>query len=326
MVGMIPQGPGAQAPVLTVTLNPALDVSTSADSVVPELKIRCDAPAIDPGGGGINVSRAIARIGGRSTALVALGGGTGARLCDLLRETGLPMLRLDAPGETRQSLSVTDRATGAQYRFVLPGPDWQPWDVRGALDAIAGAAPVGGIVVLSGSNPPGVPSDFATLLAARLSGSGARLFVDTSGSALAAVATGTARAVAVLRMDDAEAEGLAGRQLPTRADTADFAAALVAAGAAESVLIARGSDGNIVAGPDGRWHAAAHEVPILSKVGAGDSFVAGYTLGLARGLAVTEALALAAAAASATCMTPATELCYPEDVARLYDPRTVTPI
>ena len=125
--------PQPQAPVLTVTLNPALDLSTSTDEVVPELKLRCEAPDIDPGGGGINVSRAIANMGGRSRALVALGGATGTRLCDLLHQTGLPVLRLNAPGETRQSLSVIDRSDGAQFRFVLPGPEWRPSDVRGAL-------------------------------------------------------------------------------------------------------------------------------------------------------------------------------------------------
>lgn len=323
---MIPAGNGAQAPILTVTLNPALDLSTSAAEVVPELKLRCDAPVIDPGGGGINVSRAVARMAGRSTALVALGGGTGARLCDLLRETGLPVMRLDAPGETRQSLSVIDRGTGAQYRFVLPGPEWRAPEVRVALDAVAAAAPRGGIVVLSGSNPPGVPAEFAAMLAQRVHGQDVRLFVDTSGAALAAVAAGRSSPVAVLRMDDAEAESLAGHRLVTRADTADFASHLARSGAAESVLVARGADGNIVASPQGRWHAEAHKVPIISKVGAGDSFVAGYTLGLARGLSVPDALALGAAAASATCMTPATELCRPDDIARLYAQRIVTPI
>ena len=315
-----------QAPILTVTLNPALDVATSAAEVVPELKLRCDAPVIDPGGGGINVSRAIARMGGRSTALVALGGGTGLRMGELLAEAGLPVLRLEAPGETRQSLTVTDRGTGAQFRFVLPGPEWRDSDMRVALGAIAAAAPADGIVVLSGSNPPGVPPRFAAALAARLVAAGSRLIVDTSGAALAEVAAGRDAPVEILRMDDAEAEGLAGRPLPERRDTADFATSLVASGAARRVIIARGADGNIVAGPDGRWHAEAHKVPIVSKVGAGDSFVAGYTLGIARGLAVPDALGLGAAAASATCMTPATELCHPEDIARLYETRVVTPI
>lgn len=325
-LGSIPLGSGAQMPVLTVTLNPALDVATSAAAVVPELKLRCEAPVTDPGGGGINVSRAIARMGGQSTALVALGGPAGASLARLLDEAGLPMLRLDAPGDTRQSLSVIDRGTGAQFRFVLPGPEWAAADVGAALDAVGAAAAHGGIVVLSGSNPPGVPDSFAAMLAGRLAGCTARLFVDTSGAALAAIAAGAGAGapVEVLRMDDAEAESLAGRPLPARADTADFASALVAAGAARSVIVARGADGNIIAGPEGRWHAAAPPVRVVSKVGAGDSFLAGYTLGVARGLAAPDALALGAAAAAATCMTPATELCRPDDIARLYDQRAVS--
>ena len=322
---MIP-GPLPQAPILTVTLNPALDLSTSTDAVVPELKLRCEAPDIDPGGGGINVSRAVAILGGRSIALVALGGATGARLCDLLHETGLPVLRLQAPGETRQSLAVIDRGTGAQFRFVLPGPQWRPSEVHEALNAVLGAAPADGIVVVSGSNPPGVPPEFASLLAQRLAGRETRLFVDTSGAALASVAAARGAPLAVLRMDDAEAEGLAGRPLPMRQDTADFASTLVRMGAARAVIVARGADGNIVACPAGRWHAEAPPVPVISKVGAGDSFVAGYALGAARDMAVPDALALGAAAAAAAVMTPATDLCRPEDVARLYEQRVVTAI
>lgn len=314
-----------QAPILTVTLNPALDLSTSAEQVVPDLKLRCEAPAVDPGGGGINVSRAISRIGGRSTALVALGGGTGTQLGRLLNEAGLPVLRINAPGDTRQSLSVTDRATEKQFRFVLPGPEWAAADVADALDAVAAAAVPGSIVVLSGSNPPGVPDDFVLRLCARLRGRPVRLLMDSSGAALALAAQGKVR-LAVLRMDDAEAEGLAGRKLPERRDTADFASALVAAGAAQTVVIARGADGNIAAGQDGRWHVEAHRVPIVSKIGAGDSFVAGYALAVARGRGIAEALGLGAACASATCMMPGTGLCRPDDVMRLYQERVVTPI
>lgn len=306
----------AQAPVLTVTLNPALDISTGADAVVPDVKLRCDAPATDPGGGGINVSRAIAAMGGRSTALVALGGATGQRIADLLGEAGLATLRIEAPGETRASLAVTDRAGGGQYRFVLPGPQWPPRRVVEALHQI-GSAAGDGWVVLSGSNPPGVPASFAAMLAARLAARGeAELLVDTSGAALAEVA-GAGLGLAVLRMDGEEAEGLAGRALPDRADSAGFAASLVAAGAARAVIVARGAEGSVLATAEGVWHAKAADVPVVSKVGAGDSFVAGFTLAVARGQPLPEALGVGAAAASAAVMTPATELCRGEDVERL---------
>ena len=312
-----------QAPILTVTLNPALDVSTGAARVEPDIKLRCDAPVVDPGGGGINVSRAIKIVGGQSTAFVALGGTTGRRIAELLEAGGLDWREMRAPGETRQSLAVMDRDSGLQYRFVMPGPEWQSGDVGKSIGHILQAAQPGGLVVLSGSNPPGVPDDYAALLAARLETRNAGLIVDTSGAALRAVASGGHR-FALLRMDREEAEGLAGHPLPERADTARFAAALVANGAAQSVIVARGGDGNIIAAPEGAWHAEAAKVTVVSKVGAGDSFVAGFTLGLARGLAIPDALGMGAAMASATCMTPATELCRADDVERLFAARVVT--
>ena len=312
-----------QAPVLTVTLNPALDLSTAADAVTPNLKLRCEKPAVDPGGGGINVSRAIQIMGGESRALVALGGATGTRIGDLLKSDGLRVLRLTAPGETRQSLAVTDRCTGGQYRFVLPGPEWHKTHVAAAIDAVAEAARDGGWVVLSGSNPPGVPAGFAQMLAVRLKDSPAQLLVDTSGEALQTIA-GSSTPVDVLRMDSHEAEGLAGRALPQRADSAAFAERLVADGVARWVIVARGADGSVLASAKGAWHAEAANVPVVSAVGAGDSFVAGFVLAMARGDALQHALALGAAAASAACMTPATDLCRAEDVARLYQDRVVT--
>lgn len=311
-----------QAPILTVTLNPALDYSTSAETVVPELKLRCEAPEIDPGGGGINVSRAIRIMEGDSTALVALAGGTGQQMEDLLVEQGLSLYVMHGPGVTRQSLAVIDRSDGRQFRFVMPGPVWNDADVQTALDDIALTAQPGGWVVLSGSNPPGVPDDFGLRLSARLAGKDVRLLVDTSGPALHAMAAGAA-GLEILRMDGEEAEDLAGHSLPERADSAAHAAQLVARGVARAVIVARGREGNLIATQDGVWHAEAAKVPIISKVGAGDSFVAGFTLASARGEPVENALGLAAAAASAAVMTPATDLCRPEDVRRLYDARVV---
>lgn len=317
------QAGSAQAPILTVTLNPALDLSTAADEIRPDQKLRCDKPLVDPGGGGINVSRAIKIMGGSSTALVALGGATGTRIADMLKSDGLSVQRLTAPGETRQSLAVTDRLTGGQYRFVLPGPEWHKAHVSDMTAAISEAARAGGWVIVSGSNPPGVPAGFEQMLTVRLKNSGAKLLVDTSGEALRVLA-GSSTPVDVLRMDSHEAEELSGRPLPLRADSAAFAAGLVRDGAAKSVIVARGADGSVIAGEDGAWHAEAARVSVVSAVGAGDSFVAGFVLAMARDWPVADALALGAAAASAAVMTPATDLCHAHDVDRFYQHRVVT--
>ncbi|MGD9917004.1 MAG: 1-phosphofructokinase family hexose kinase [Paenirhodobacter sp.] len=304
-------------PILTVTLNPTVDLSIHADQVAAERKLRCSRPDTDPGGGGLNVSRAISALGGHSTAFVALGGPTGDKVMHLLAEAGIGLSPFPAPGETRQSLTVTDQRTGEQYRFVMPGPEWTPRDVTKVLDRIGKAAPENGIVVLSGSQPPGVPDDFPARLATRIARTRARFFLDTSGKALHRLLEAGAKPVDVLRMDDLEAEELAGRALPERRDSADFAQSLVTRGIARAVIVARGADGNVLATDSERWVAQAVPDAVISKVGAGDSFVAAFALARARGLSRPEALKWGSSAAAAAVMTPATDLCTLKDVRRL---------
>ena len=303
--------------ILTVTLNPTVDYSTSAEAVKPEMKLRCTRPDTDPGGGGINVSRAITILGGHSTAFVAVGGPVGDKLVRLLAEAGIGLAPFPAPGETRQSFSVHDRSTGQQYRFVMPGPDWPVGAVNAALARIGRAAPRGGIVVLSGSQPPGVPDDFPARLASRIARAGSRLILDTSGAALHHLLHSSVAPAHVLRMDSDEAEGLAGTPLTTRAASADFAQSLVAHGLAQMVIVARGDDGSVLASAQERWHAAAAEVAVVSKVGAGDSFVGGFAFALSRGDAPERALQIGVAAASSAVTTKATQLCRAADVRRL---------
>lgn len=303
-------------PIVTVTLNPALDVSTTTETVRPGRKLRCEAPRTDPGGGGINVSRVLKRLGGESLALVAIAGATGERLKNALEAEGIAARYLRAPGETRESLSVIGRDTGEQYRFVMPGARWTEAEGERALDAIATACPPGAYVVLSGSLPPGLSPDLPARLGHRLKARGARIILDTSGETLTA-ARRPAHPVHVLRMDEVEAEALAGRALPQRADTAGFALHLVEEGAADIVIIARGPDGSVLATQNERFFCRAAKVPVVSKTGAGDSFLAAFTLAIAREADLGEALSAAVAAASAAVMTEATELCSAVDALRL---------
>lgn len=304
------------AAILTVTLNPALDLSTATDRVVAGPKLRCEAPVIEPGGGGVNVARAIRALGGAARAFVALGGRTGEMLRALAEDGGLEVEPFAVPGETRQSLAVTERASGGQFRFVLPGPAWDAGLAARARGAIAAAAGQGALVVLSGSQPPGVPEDFPVALAAGLAGRAAQLLVDTSGAPLRRLAAGGA-GLAALRIDEAEAEEIAGRPLATRAESLELAAALVARGTARIVVLARGEEGSVLAAEGLRLACVPPRVPVASKVGAGDSFTAAFALALAQGLPAERALAHGTAAAAAAVMTPATGLCRREDFERL---------
>ena len=304
-----------QTPIVTLTLNPALDMSTEVGSLIPDVKLRCSEPMLDPGGGGLNVSRAVAALGGESLALVALGGLTGDRLAGLIRTEGVPFLALTAPGETRQSLTVTARDTGAQFRFMLPGPIWAEVDQERVFILLRASARPGAFGVISGSQPPGVPMDFPARLARAMPG--LTVVIDTSGPALVEAVAHPIPDLEVLRMDGDEAQILAGRTLETRKDTADFAQTLRERGVAKTVIIARGADGSVLVDGSQRLFARAAKVPVKSTVGAGDSFVGGYVLSRARGRGPAEALALATAAACAAVMTDATQLCRLEDVERL---------
>lgn len=310
--------------ILTITLNPTVDYCTTAPEIVPGPKLRCTDPQIDPGGGGINVARTVRNLGGHATALVAIGGATGAHLLQLLALEGVPTVAFQGPGETRQSMSVIDQSNGDQYRFVMPGPVWREDDVPRALNSVDQAADEDTFVVLSGSQPPGVAKDFPSILAAHVQGRDAKLVVDTSGPALFHLAEEPHEAIHVLRMDGAEGEALAGRPLATREETAAFAESLVRSGVARIVIIARGEDGSVLASDEGNWHSVGAKVPVVSKVGAGDSFVGAFTLGLAEGKPIEDCLRWGVAAASAAVMTEATRLCDRATTERLLSECGVT--
>lgn len=318
--------------IVTVTLNPALDLSTSVPEVAPGRKLRCAAPNEDPGGGGVNVSRAIRFLGGESLAMAALAGPTGARLLAHLQREGLAVVPLPAPGETRRSLSVISDADGAQYRFLLPGPDWDEAAVELGVSAARAAFMAGDLAVVSGSLPPGAPADLAWALGAAAVEKGAFALLDTSGPGLIAATAeredglGLPGLGMILRMDREEAESVAGAPIPDLKALADFAADLRARLGYEAVVAASGAEGSVMAWSEGRLHARPPKVEVVSKVGAGDSFVGAFAMTATRGETLAEALAVGVAAAAAAVTTPDTRLCTAQDVARLRPAVVMEPI
>src|SRR5690606_13933531 len=151
---------GAMERILTLTMNPTIDQNTRLHQEVPERKLRCAAPIRQPGGGGINVSRAIRRLGGTSKTLYLAGGLTGDILEQLLDEEDLDLKRLPIEGWTRENLIIYEESSGQQFRFGMPGPEVRQEEWEGALEALRRAYPAPAYLVASGSLPPGVPSDF----------------------------------------------------------------------------------------------------------------------------------------------------------------------
>lgn len=299
-------------PILTITLNPALDIAASVDEIVIGPKLRCDGGPITPGGGGVNVTRAIKILGGQSTAFVATAGVLGDLLVKQLRRRGIDPVRYETDGHTRQSLSVFEEKSGKQLRLVLPGPIWTQPQIDGLLSAILANTPKGGIVVASGSLPPAIPDDFYIRLNTALAQKNARMVLDTSEAALKISVTNKVHPYAVLRMDRLEAEDLAGHTFPTPTEMVDFAQSLVLSGVADVIVMARGADGSVFASANERVHICPPKSPMLSAVGAGDSLVGGLTLALAQGNSLEKAGLLATAAASSAVQTGAADLCIRE--------------
>lgn len=320
--------------ILTLTLNPALDVSTAIDRVEPVHKMRCGEPSQHPGGGGINVARVLHRLGAAVMAIYPAGGPTGAVLTKLLQAEGVPAQVVPITGETRESFSVHEASSGQDWRFVLPGPALSDAELKACCDALlaavddtaqapGGPAPHDTWVVASGGLPPGVSDACWADLARQVRARGARFVIDTNGPALAqALAAG----VDVFKPSLRELRQLTGQPLPDEASQVAAARSLIDAGRAGTVALSLGEQGAILVTAEGAWRAGALKVSVASTIGAGDSFVAGLVSGLAQGQPPQQAFAQALATSAAALLSHGTALAEPADVARLLPQVTVVAI
>jgi 6-phosphofructokinase 2 len=301
-------------PIVTLTLNPAIDASCQADEVHPIHKIRTSHERYDPGGGGINVARVIRELGGNVLAVYCVGGLTGEAFDRMVDAAGLVRRVIRIAGLTRVSHTVFERKSGQEYRFVPEGP---PLGVDEWQAALAALDPLDAdYLVASGSLPQGVPADFYARVAKAMRAKGVRLVLDTSGEALrAALAAG----VYLVKPSRGELERLLGRPLREPGALEEAGRSLVDDGAAEIVAVSLGADGALLVTRDECVRLRSPPVKPQSAVGAGDSFVAGVTLGLAEGRPPKEAFALAVATGAATVLTMGTELCRRADVVRLLE-------
>lgn len=301
--------------IVTLTMNPALDVSTSVEKVVNTHKLRCSDARFDPGGGGVNVARVIQRLGGRATALYAVGGPLGDLYQGLLEKELDDAQPIRIEGNTRESFHVTETSTGDEYRFVLEGPKWQEREWRAALDRLEEALVDGGYLVVSGSLPDGVPDDFIARAAHVAKAAGARCVVDASGASLEAA---LAEGVFLVKPNKRELRDLTGAKLDSPEEQEEVLRRILGEGGAEIVALSLGADGAWFANAGEVFHVAAPEVEARSAVGAGDSFVAALTLRLTDGVSLQDAARYAVAAGAAALLTEGTEMCRDEDVERLY--------
>ncbi|MDO8280366.1 MAG: 1-phosphofructokinase family hexose kinase [Burkholderiaceae bacterium] len=305
--------------ILTLTMNPALDVSTQIDHVEPTHKMRCAPAQQHPGGGGINVARVVHRLGGSVLAVFPSGGHCGQRLQELVAKEEVPYRPFPIAQETRESFSVHENSSGREFRFVLPGPTLSATETTQCMDALYSLGAPGATWVASGSLPLGVGEDFYANLAREARVRGRLLILDTSGPPLrAALKEGVYMVKPSLR----EMRELTGHALETEAQQLQSARQLVTAGLARIVALSLGEAGAIVVTRDHALRARSLPVPAKSTIGAGDSFVGGFVWALDRAIASAElsapslqkALRYGIAASAAALRSYGTALCVAADV------------
>ncbi|MBJ6127464.1 1-phosphofructokinase family hexose kinase [Microvirga splendida] len=301
-------------PIVTLTLNPSIDGSSEAEAVRPTHKVRTSNERYEPGGGGINVTRVVRELGGPSLALYLAGGATGTVLEELLAGRDIAGRRIAIKDHTRVSHTVFERSTGLEYRFVPEGPEVGPAEWQEALAVLGNVD--GEYLVASGSIPKGVPSDFYVRVAAIAREKEMKLILDTSGQALREVIA--AGGVHLAKPSLGEFEQCVGRSLREPGALEDAAMELVRSGRVELLAVTMGHEGALLAQAGGSMRLPALEVEVRSAVGAGDSFVAGMTFALARGVPPEDAFRWGIAAGTAAVLTPGTGLCRREDVERLF--------
>ena len=307
--------------IVTLCMNPALDITTSTEVVRPTDKLRCAAARYDPGGGGINVAHVAQVLGAAATAVFPAGGPAGELVDKLLVAEGLTTHRITIGGSTRESFTIDELSTERQYRFVLPGPQLTLSEQTDCLLQLRRAAASAAIVVASGTLPPGVPEDFYQQVANVCADLGAMFILDSSGGGLTHVNSG----VFLIKPSLRELREAVGRALTTDFEQLEAAREIIERGAARYVLVSRGAEGALLASRDGGQLFAPVPVPPGSGVGAGDAMVAGVAVGLTRGWPLTKAVRFGIAAGAAMLLTPGTAPCTREDTERLFE-QTEVPV
>lgn len=300
--------------IITITFSPCIDKTTSVPDFIPEKKLRCSAPVLEAGGGGINVSRAISKLGGTSIAIYPSGGCTGALFDRLLAKDHVACKIVRAESETRENFIVVEESTGEQYRFGIPGTLLLEHEWQECIAKIEEEKEID-FIVASGSLPPGVPHDVYARIAAIARNKRAKFIVDTSGEALShAIDEG----VFLVKPNLNELGALTGKPVAGSAQIIEAAQQVIAERNCEAIVVSMGGAGAIFVAKNFAGKIPVPKVELKSTVGAGDSMVAGIMVSLSQGNSLLEAVQYGLACGTAATMNAGTELCKKEDADMLF--------
>ncbi|GHI07026.1 1-phosphofructokinase [Streptomyces cellostaticus] len=292
--------------ILTVTPNPSLDRTYEVHALKRGEVIRAETERTDPGGKGVNVSRAATAAGQRTVAVLPLGGAPGALVADLLAAQGIEVAPVPIAGATRSNIALAE-TDGVLTKINAPGPQLSPAEQELLLDTVREQSRDADWIACCGSLPRGLAPSWYADVVTRAHAGGARIALDTSGPALLEALRARPDVVKPNAEELAEAVG---RPLATVGDAVKAAEELRAMGA-RAVLASLGADGQLLVDDAGAWFGSAHVDAVRSNVGAGDSSLAGFLIAGGSG---PEALASAVAHGAAAVQLPGSVMPTPADL------------
>ncbi|MEU5128748.1 1-phosphofructokinase [Streptomyces mobaraensis] len=298
--------------ILTVTPNPSLDRTYEVPALRRGAVLRAAADRVDPGGKGVNVSRAVAAAGRATTAVLPLGGAEGTLLERLLREQGIDVAGVPVSGATRVNVAVAE-PDGTLTKVNAAGPALTAAEAEALLGSVGDRSAGADWIACCGSLPRGLAPEWYGRLVARAHAAGARIALDTSGPSLTAALR---ERPDVVKPNTEELAQAVGRPLATVGDAVRAAEELRGLGA-RAVLASLGADGQLLVDGSGTYYGTAPVTRVRSNVGAGDASLAGF---LAAGGDGPDALASALAHGAAAVRLPGSAMPAPGDL----EPSTVT--
>ncbi len=303
------------ANIITITFSPSIDKSATVKALVPEKKLKCSHPKLQPGGGGINVARVISKLGGDVIAVFPSGGYTGIFFNHLLEKEKVPFAIVETKNETRENFVILDKLTNKQYRFGMPSNALLENEWAACLRIIDNHKNVD-FIVASGSLPPGVPHNIYGQLAKIAKNNNAKFIIDTSGEALKHVVD---EGVYLLKPNLEELGLLVGIENLNITQAKKVAKELILQKNCEIIVVSLGSEGAMLITKSRVYIVKPPKITVKSTVGAGDSMVAGIILCLSNGKSLKESLQFGVACGTATAMNAGTELCKKDDVEKLFN-------
>jgi 1-phosphofructokinase family hexose kinase len=299
--------------ILTVTINPSVDRNIQVDRLVFEDRAYILARSDSAGGRGMNASRVLDSFGAKTLAIVTSGGASGQRLEKLAAKSGFPVKVVPIHNQSRVNLTITDKQ-GLALRLNERGPLIKPEELKRVEKAVASRLESATWLMLCGSVPPGVSTDFYTKLIRLAREHKVKTLLDTDGDALL---RGIEAGPSIVSPNQPEAERLLNRALITRVQFLEAAARIKAMGP-EAVMLSLGGRGVVAVNENQLLEVIPPRTDAVSPLGAGDALAAAYVWAATKKKDFVDCVRWAVAAGTASAKLPGLEFANLEQTKEVY--------